>query len=61
MKLIYSTGKQLLVYDLTGPVYRVTGSLPIKHNGYHIVSDDAARDLLRTLLAEDCFTGERCD
>jgi len=63
MKLLHSTGTRMDVWEITGPMYsvRTNANIPVKFNGYHIVDDAAARDILRALVAEDCFTGERCD
>ena len=61
MKLIYSNGRELICYEVR-PVYRITTtSVPIKHNGYKILDDDAARAILRELLEYDCYRGEKLD
>lgn len=50
MKLVVSNGKVLEVYDLGPMLYRVhAGPNPVKHNGYHIMEDDRARQLLQNL------------
>ena len=52
MKLIKSDGKNLKVYDIGPCVYELEADrIPIKVNGTHILTDDKARDLLRTLSA----------
>lgn len=51
MKLVRSNGRELEVYDVAGPVYRITATaLPIKCNGYFLIDDDQARDLVRDLV-----------
>ena len=52
MKLVSSNGKILEVRDAGPVIFRLTaGVVPIKFNGKHLMEDDAARDLLRDLLA----------
>ncbi len=51
MKLIHSTGRELTVRDVGPVIFRLTaGAVPIKHNGFHVVEDDAARKMMRALL-----------
>lgn len=51
MKLVYSTGKVLQVYDLASPLVTLRAiEVPIRYNGYHILDDDKAREVLRELL-----------
>ena len=60
MKLIHSNGKLLEVRDVGPVVFRLrAGEIPIKVNGHHLMEDDAARDLLRELLATGWYEGER--
>jgi hypothetical protein len=50
MKLITCNGRDLRVYDVSGPVYHLTAAaVPIKCNGYLLLDDEAARDLVREL------------
>lgn len=50
MKLITCNGRNLRVYDVTGPVYHLAANtVPIKCNGYLLLDDDKARDLVREL------------
>jgi hypothetical protein len=59
MKLVYSNGKKLEVYDLGPPVIAFrAGSVPIKHNGYRIVEDDVAREIVRDVLKAGIYTKE---
>lgn len=54
MKLAYGNGKVFEVRDVGPVLYRLKtkpNGPPIKFNGYQIVDDDAARDLLRDLIA----------
>ena len=60
MKLIHSNGKLLEVRDAGPVVFRLhAGEVPIKVNGYYIMEDDAARNLLRDLLATGWYEGGR--
>lgn len=60
MKLIKSTGAVLEVRDVGPVVFRLrAGAIPIKRNGWQIVEDDAARDILRELLALGIYEGGR--
>jgi hypothetical protein len=59
MKLVYSNGKKLVVYDLCDPVITIhAGAVPIKYNGYRIVNDDIARNILREALKSGLYTKE---
>jgi hypothetical protein len=52
MKLFRSDGRTLEVRDVGPVLYRLlAGAFPIKNNGWSIVSDDEARDMLRGYLA----------
>jgi hypothetical protein len=52
MKLVKSNGRELEVFEISGPIYRLTASLgPIKANGSFILEDEAARELVRELAA----------
>lgn len=56
MKLIWCDGKTLEVRDVGPIVYALrAGAVPIKVNGYEILEDDQARDLLRELLATGLY------
>jgi hypothetical protein len=58
MKLIHSTGKELTVRDVGPVIFRLTaGPVPIKRNGWSIVEDDVARDVLRELLSLGIYSG----
>ena len=62
MKLVKCDGKLLEVRDCGPVIYRlkaVPGGLPIKVNGYHIMEEGAARDLLRDLLALGEYEGSK--
>lgn len=62
MKLIHSTGSELTVRDVGPVVFRLrAGRVPLRHNGWRILEDDAARDLLRELLACGLYEGGRVD
>ena len=62
MKLIHSTGAVLEVRDLGPVVFRLrAGRVPIKVNGYRVLEDAAARDLLRELLDSGLYEGGRVD
>lgn len=59
MKLVYSNGKKLEVYDLGSPVIAFRAhEVPLKYNGYRIVQDDAARDIVREVLKSGHYTKE---
>ena len=50
MKIVRSTGRELLIYELPEPIWRLTVGLgPIQVHGLFILSDDAALDLVRDL------------
>lgn len=50
-KLIVSNGKRLSVYDIDQPLMVLeTMQHPLKHNGYHILDNDQARECIRTYL-----------
>jgi len=58
MKLIRSTGAVLEVRDVGPVIFRLrAGTAPIKRNGWSIVEDDAAREILRELLALGIYDG----
>jgi len=60
MKLVYSNGTILEARDVGPVVFRLrAGPIPIKVNGYQILEDDAARALLRDLLALGVHEGGR--
>ncbi len=62
MKLIYSNGALLEVRDLGPVVFRLrAGRVPLKYNGYRILEDEAARDLLRELLATGLYEGGKVE
>jgi hypothetical protein len=58
MKLVYGNGKVLEVRD-AGPClmkFQVRpGGPPIKVNGYRLLGDDEARDLVRDLLGSGLY------
>lgn len=52
MKLLHGNGRKLEVYDLADPVFRLTATtVPIKCHGAFVLEDDAARELVRELVA----------
>jgi hypothetical protein len=53
MKLIKSDGRHLTVWQIGDePIFELhAGACPIKCHGYHILDNDAARDLVRELRA----------
>ena len=56
MKLVRGTGALLEVRDVGPVLIRLrAGAVPIKVNGYRIVSDEEARDQLRVLLATGLY------
>lgn len=60
MKLIHSNGRTLEVRDAGPVVFRLTArDVPIKVNGYYLLEENPARDLLRDLLASGCYDGGR--
>lgn len=62
MKLIYGNGKVMEVRDIGPVVFRLrAGEVPIKVNGYQLLEDDPARDLLRDLLATGWYEGGRVE
>ncbi len=62
VKLIHSNGAVLEVRDLGPVVFRLRAvTVPIKVNGYRMVEDDAARDLLRELLACGLYEGGKVE
>lgn len=57
MKLVYSNGKKLEIYDINEPLMRFrAGAVPIKYNGYRIVEDEVAKDIARDLLGSGLYT-----
>jgi len=52
MKLIYSNGKVLKVYEINEQPLLIIQmrDIPIKINGYQIIDDDSAREKLKDLL-----------
>lgn len=60
MKLIRCDGRELTVRD-AGPILMVVraAAMPLKHNGWRLMEDDAARDLLRELLASGLYEHQR--
>lgn len=62
MKLIHSTGKILEVRDVGPVIFRLTsGTVPIKRNGYAILNDEDARDVLRELLEYSLYFGGKVE
>jgi hypothetical protein len=62
MKLIHSTGGVLEVRDVGPVIFRVrAGVAPIKRNGWEILEDGAAREVLRELLALGIYAGGRVE
>lgn len=62
MKLIWCDGRTLEVRDVSDVIFRLRAvTLPIKVNGYRIMEDGAARDLLRELLATGLYEGGRVE
>lgn len=62
MKLIHSNGAVLEVRDVSGVIFRLrAGEVPIKVNGYQLLEDEPARDLLRDLLATGWYEGGRVE
>lgn len=62
MKLIHSTGALLEVHDVGSVIFRLrAGAVPIKRNGWQIVGDDTAREVLHELLALGIYEGGRVD
>ncbi len=62
MKLIHSTGAVLEVRDAGPVIFRLhAGEVPIKVNGYRLLDDEPARDLLRDLLATGWYEGGRVE
>lgn len=60
MKLVWCDGRTLEVRDLGPVLYTLrAGTVPIKLNGYEILEDDQARDLLRELLATGLYVGNK--
>jgi hypothetical protein len=58
VKLIHSTGALLEVRDVGPVIFRLAaGRVPIKRNGWAILEDDAARVVLRELLATGLYSG----
>jgi len=59
MKLVYSNGKKLEIYDLGEPLMKFrAGAVPIKYNGYRIVKDEVAKDIARDLLSLGVYKKE---
>jgi hypothetical protein len=60
VKLIHSTGAELTVRDAGPVVFRLrAGVVPIKLNGWFLLGEDEARDVLRGLLETGLYTGGR--
>lgn len=60
MKLIHSTGALLEVRDAGPVVFRLrAGEVPIRLNGWFLLEEDAARDVLRELLASGLYEKEQ--
>jgi hypothetical protein len=59
VKLVVSNGRELEAYDVTGPVYHLAvASVSIKRNGYLLLEDEEARDLVRDLAkVQQCRGG----
>lgn len=61
-KLVRSDGRALTVMDV-GPVLMTVSSIkggpPIKHNGWKILEDDEARELVRELLRSGCYQSSK--
>lgn len=51
-KLIHCNGKVLSAYDISDePIMTLrAGSVPIKFNGYRIMQDDEAREMLKDFI-----------
>jgi hypothetical protein len=50
--MLRGTGRELEVYDVAGPIFRLTATVvPIKCHGAFVLEDDAARELVRELAA----------
>jgi hypothetical protein len=51
MKLVRSTGKEILIYELPEPIWRLAmGRGPIQAHGFFLLTDDAALDLVHDLV-----------
>jgi hypothetical protein len=62
MKLIRSNGASLWVHDVGPPLVTLQmRAMPLKHNGWRMVSDDEAREILRELLASQLYDRTDCD
>jgi hypothetical protein len=62
VKLIYCNGTILEVRDAGPVVFRLrAGKIPIKVNGYQLLEEGPARDLLRDLLATGWYEGGRVE
>lgn len=60
MKLLRCDGKTLEVRDVSEVIYRLLArDVPIKLNGWRLVSDDEARSILTELRALDLYDGGR--
>lgn len=61
MKLLHCDGRELTVRDVGPVIYRLRAvtRIPIKRNGYEVVEDDEAREVLRELLATELYEGEK--
>ena len=58
VKLVRGNGKELEVFDVTGPVYRIAareGGPPVKYHGWRLLDEDAARALLQELRATGAY------
>ena len=64
MKLLVSNGKTLDVRDVGPCLIQVrarSGGPPIKLHGFHLMSDDEARDKLREVMGSGHYDWERFD
>jgi len=53
MKLIHCDGRQVTVRDVRPVVFRLhAGPYPLKSNGWHIVKDGVAKEMLRRFLKD---------
>lgn len=62
MKLVISNGKELIIRDVGNVIFRLTADkVPIGKHGYHIISDNEARKLLRELIDSGLYNGGKID
>ena len=62
MKLLICDGRQLEVFDVTGPIYRLkSAGVPIKAHGRRLVSEAKARRILEELRATGLYEGGRIE